>query len=255
VADHWRETSFFPGIFGWTNANLNQDNISKLRARENNMTPKNSILTGIVLVLFFALNAQGQTQYQAQTQSRPHYRSPQASSSDGLSRHNYISGAFGFLAPGANTLVGTVNGNQQVTSFQTSGLFALGGDYDYLINKDFSIGGILRYYNCSSSIAGQTVQDTLFALGPDVRAYLPSGNFLPYVGAGFIYMAPGVTVGNNSYSITSGLGLMLSMGILYNLTETIGLGVETTRLTGLSSSINGNLVEDYMLKGRFALSN
>ncbi len=192
----------------------------------------------------------------AQAQSRQSsYHGSRYVSSEESSHRNYISGAFGFLAPGYNTLIGTVNGQQQQTNFQTSGLFALGGDYDYMLNKDFSVGGVLRYYNCSSTILNNSVQNTLFTLGPSVRAYLPSGNFLPYLGAGFMFMAPSVTSGNVSYSITSGIGLMLSMGLLYNINDGVALGIETMRLTGLSSSINGNLVEDYMLKGRFALGN
>ncbi len=192
----------------------------------------------------------------AHAQPRQAYRHVQSvSSSSDVSHHNYISGAFGFLAPGANTLVGTVNGAQAQTSFQTSGLFAIGGDYDYMLNKDFSVGGVIRYYSCSSTIMSNAVQDTLFTFGPSAKAYLPSGDFTPYVGAGFVLLAPGVTSGNNTYSITSGIGLMMSLGIMYNLTDNVALGIETMRLTGLSSSINGNLTEDYMLKGRFAIAN
>lgn len=195
---------------------------------------------GIVIgTLFFALNGMAQSRH---FQSIDSYH------------HNYISGAFGFLTPGANTLSGTVNGNQQQTAFRASGLFALGGDYEYMMSNNFSLGGVLRYYNVSTTIGNNSVQDSLFALGPDARAYLQSQGFIPYVSAGFVFMAPSVTEGNNSFSIPAGIGLMLAAGVLYQLNDNVALGIETMRLTGLSNSINGNPVEDYMFKGRFAIA-
>jgi outer membrane protein W len=211
---------------------------------------KISVLFAVVSMTSFVANAQG----------RQAYRNTQSVSSSDVAHRNYVSGALGFLAPGANTLVGTSNNQTVGTSFKASGLIGIGGDYDYMLNKDFSVGGVLRYYSSTATVAAGgnttvTEQDTLFTVGPTAHAYLPTGDFVPYLGAGLVLMAPSVTSGGNSISITSGMGLMLSMGLLYNVTDAVALGIETVRLTGLSSSINGNLIEDFMLKGRFAIAN
>jgi hypothetical protein len=169
--------------------------------------------------------------------------------------HNYASAAFGFLAPGANSLTGTVNGTTQTTSFNVSGLFGLGGDYEYMMDENFSLGGVLRYYNASSTIGTTNYQDTLFGLGADARAYLRVKEFLPYASAGLMFMAPGVTAGSNNFNISSGIGMMMNVGLLYEINETVAVGLETMRLMGLSNSINGNIIEDYMFKGRFAFGN
>lgn len=199
------------------------------------------------------------TSLTAHAQGRQAYRNTQSVSSSDVSHRNYVSGALGFLAPGANTLVGTANSQTVGTSFKTSGLVGIGGDYDYMLNKDFSVGGMLRYYNCSTTIvannATATEQDTLFTFGPVAHAYLPMGDFVPYLGAGFELLLPSVTSGGTSISITTGMGLMMSAGLLYNLTDSVALGIETMHLIGLSSSINGTLVEDFMFKGRFAIAN
>jgi hypothetical protein len=210
---------------------------------------KSSFVLALILMSSLIAHAQG----------RQAYRNTQSVSSSDVSHHNYVSGALGFLAPGANTLVGTSNSQTVGTSFKTSGLIGIGGDYDYMLNKDFSVGGMLRYYNSSTTISANgataTEQDTLFTFGPVAHAYLPVGDFVPYLGAGFELLVPSVTSGGASISITSGMGLMMSMGLLYYLTDSVGLGIETMHLIGLSSSINGTLVEDFMLKGRFAIAN
>lgn len=174
------------------------------------------------------------------------------SSSEG--RH-FISGAFGFLAPGANRVDGTINSQPATNAFSLSGLFGIGADYDYMLEKNLSVGGVTRYYNVSTTINNQNYANTLFVLGPDARAYLPMDNWVPYATAGLVFMAPSLTVGGQSMSVNSALGLMLSAGLLYQLNSSVQLGIETMRLTGMSNSINGNLIEDYMLKGRFALGN
>jgi Outer membrane protein beta-barrel domain len=170
-------------------------------------------------------------------------------------RRNYISGAFGLLAPGQNMLTGTTNNGNTVntTGFTLSGLFGIGADYDYMENGNFSFGGTLRYYNVSTTINGQAWQNTLFTIGPTVRGYIPIDKWQPTVGVGLMYLAPGLTQSNTAYTVSSGVGLMLSLGVLYQLNETVALGIETMRLTCLSNNMNGNLIEDYMFKGRFAI--
>lgn len=184
--------------------------------------------------------------------AQSNYKSYQPSHTD---KRHYLSGAFGFLAPGQNMLTGTSpNGNiVNTTGFTLSGFFGLGGDYDYMLNKDFSVGGVLRYYSVSTTINSQAWQNTLLALGPTVRAYLPVGAWLPNVAAGLMYLSPGLTQNGTAYTISSGLGLLLSAGILYPLNDSVSLGIEVSRFTGWANSINGNLVDDYMFKGRFAL--
>jgi hypothetical protein len=165
-----------------------------------------------------------------------------------------VSGALGFMAPGENQMSGTQsNGNPGAATFHLAGLFGIGGDYDYMKNKDMSFGGFLRYYSTSSSYNNTSYKNTMLAFGPDVKAYFSNDVWLGYVGAGIDYLAPTYSANGNSLSIDGGLGLMMSIGILYKVSDTIGVGLETMRLIGLSSSINGSPTEDFMFKARFQL--
>jgi outer membrane protein W len=198
----------------------------------------------------------GNSVFAQQAHTRTYSGSVASSSSGDVAHHNYVSGALGFMAPGANQLNGTLsNGTQVQPSFTLSGFVGIGGDYDYMFCKDFSLGGLLRYYNVSTTINSQTYSNSLFVIGPHVRGYLPMENWTPYVSAGLEYMSPSLTTAGQSVTVSSGLGLMLSAGLLYKVSDVVDLGIETMRLTGLSNSINGNILEDYMLKGRFALGN
>jgi hypothetical protein len=174
----------------------------------------------------------------------------------GSATRNYLSAALGFLAPGMNTVVGTANGTQTAVNFTNSGLFALGADYDYMYKNDVSFGGFFRYYSVSTTIADTQYKNTLFSIGPSVRGYWQTDSWTGIIGTGFGFIAPGYNQTRNvsvDVSVNTTIGWMLSLQWLYRFSDTFSLGFENMKIIGLSSSVNGVLVDDYMFKGRFAL--
>jgi hypothetical protein len=220
---------------------------------------KSAALTLFTMTLCFCAMAAGDQYYNNYSRyATPSYNTPTYNNWT----HNYVTAALGFMAPGNNALVGTVNGvSQPPVTFANSGLIGVGAEYDYMFKKTFSFGAFLRYYNVSTTVpvtatTNATVKNSLFAIGPQVKAYLPVGPWTPYITTGLSYMAPDYTLtgGNNQtldYNISNSIGLMFGLGILYPLTDSISVGIENMRLIGLSAGTNGIPIDDLMLKGRF----
>lgn len=169
------------------------------------------------------------------------------------SSQSSISGALGFMNPGNNNMDATLNGNDTSTSFTASGFLGIGGDYDYATNPNLSFGGLLRYYTASSSYGGHSHKNTMLLLGPDFKGYLGTDYWRAYFGAGLQYMAPSVTVDSNSYSINNGFGVSMTIGFEHKISDTMWIGMESMRVMGLSGSVTGTPVEDYMAKLRFQM--
>lgn len=178
-----------------------------------------------------------------------------ASSDDVEGPHHYLSGALGIFAPGANTMVGTRdNGNQATPSFTDSGPLAIGMDYDYMTKSDLSFGGFLRYYNASASLPNNTIKNSIFTIGPDVRGYLNVGNWTGLFSTGIGYISPTYSDGTGNVSIPGSFGLMFSVAALYRTSEHVQVGVQNLKLYGLTNNINGVPVDDYMFIARFAMA-
>jgi hypothetical protein len=174
------------------------------------------------------------------------------SSSSSSSPHS-ISAALGFMNPGANVFDGSVNGRDVDAHFDLSGFLGLGADYDYQDNKDYSFGGIFRYYTANGSHGGVSYKNQMIVLGPDFKGYITSEFWYAYFGVGFEYLSPSYSAGGTSVSINNGFGVSMSLGFMHNITPTMAIGMESLRIMGLSGSINGTPVEDYMFKMRFQL--
>jgi hypothetical protein len=184
---------------------------------------------------------------------------PVASDSE-VERKNVISPSIGFMGPGSNTMKDTIGGTESSTSLKMSGLLGIGFDYEYMLKDDFSVGGILRYYQTTDSIAGTKYTDSAFVIGPIVHAYLVnSSHWLGYVGSGFVVMSlkekQSAGGADQTYSPDMAVGLPIVMGVAYKINDLMSAGIEHTQVMALGSDINGWPISDFMLRLRLALAN
>jgi hypothetical protein len=202
----------------------------------------NSILKyALVIPLALALSAPAFAQRSAYSTS---------SSSSGRMA---ISGALGFFGSNGGVLFNDPNGP---TLMALSGLFGLGGDFDYYIRDDISIGGLFRYYSTSDTMGGEYT-DTVMTLGGTVRAHIIdttswSGNVS--TGLGILNPTSKRPSGANSTTTTDpgmNFGFYFGMTILYKLNPDMHLGFENLRAIGLGDKVNGWVLSDYMVKLRF----
>lgn len=165
-----------------------------------------------------------------------------------------VSGVFGFFSSG----LGTISDSDNSGNSTLSGLFGLGGDFDYFIDSDISVGAILRYYSTTDSLNHTDYTNTLTTLGGVLRAYLVDTRNWSFVGTTGLGLT-GATVKsspanpNNAKSVDSGMGfgLYLGMGVMYKLNSTTRVGVENMRILGLGDRLNGWVLSDYMAKATF----
>jgi len=170
-----------------------------------------------------------------------------------------VSGALGFYSPGNATWVGTANGSSNVVTPRVSGLFGIGGDYEYLWSNDFTLGGIFRYYSTSDSLTtgATTTEETvrLWTLGGMAKAYYHASVWSAYFGTGFGVLAPTYKLQTGTTTvdteISTGFGFYLAVGWLFRVNEQIGIGVENLRAMSVGEKMQGWAINDFMFKGRF----
>jgi hypothetical protein len=216
---------------------------------------KNILFPIIALSLFTTIS---QAQTYRRTNTTPVASMP-ARANYGGAQHA-ASGAIGFYSPGYTSWNGTQGGNTHSINPKSSGLFGVGGDYEYIYKPDLTIGGIFRYYSTGDNIGNGTAttnEETvrIWTLGAMVKAYASSEDWLGYVGTGLGVLAPtyklqtgGTTV---DYDINTGFGFYFAMGLQYKVNKQMSFGIENLRAMGLGEKINGWPINDFMFKGRF----
>jgi hypothetical protein len=164
-----------------------------------------------------------------------------------------VSGALGTFA--SNT--GTVSDSDHAFQQNLSGFFGLGGDFDYFLENDMSVGAIFRYYSAADTLAHVDYTDTLTTIGAVFRAYLLDTSHFSFVGTGGIGLADAkVTVSppnaSNSADSSMTFGLYMGWDVMYKLNSTTRIGVENMRILGLGRGrLNGWVLSDYMAKVTF----
>ncbi len=164
-----------------------------------------------------------------------------------------FSGALGFFGSNVGTIV--EDSSQRTTNL--SGVFGLGGDFEYFMADDFSLGAIFRYYNTSDDIGTTEYTNSLLTLGGIARAYLaetPSWSLIGTGGLGVLEAEVKTKPqGGTSETVDSGMRIGLYMGVtvLYKLNSKTRLGVENMRILGLGERLNGWVLSDYMAKVMF----
>ncbi|MEQ1877442.1 MAG: hypothetical protein ABL958_12420 [Bdellovibrionia bacterium] len=210
----------------------------------------------ITLIVTFALDAGAQTRRRSTgtyTDSTS-YSSPTTTSSGGMAGRMSASGALGFFG----TNGGTITANNAATGQPTlSGFFGLGGDFDYFMSDDWSVGGIFRYYSSSDSAAfgsagNAEYTDTLMTIGGTVKAYVfDTTHWQGNITTGLGMVTAQVKAGSNSVDSGTSFGFYWGLTLLYKMSSDMAFGVENMRMIALGSSLNGWPLSDYMLKARF----
>ncbi|MGE3974642.1 MAG: hypothetical protein AB7F59_08965 [Bdellovibrionales bacterium] len=192
---------------------------------------------------------------EAQTMRRTNVRAYSSES------QHAVSGALGFYSPGNTTWSGTANGTGSIVTPTVSGMFGIGGDYEYIWKPDVTFGGIFRYYSTSdsSNSSGTNIEETvkLWTLGGMMKAYAHTESWTGYLGTGIGAISPSLkrVTGTTTVDteVSMGFGLYMAMGLLYKFNDQMAFGVENLRAMGLGEKINGWPINDFMFKGRFTL--
>lgn len=176
-------------------------------------------------------------------------------SSDSVeSEHRHIlSPSLGFQGPGSNSL--NDDDYTNAASMQLSGVIGVGAEYEYMLKDDFSVGGIVRYYQGTGTIGQQRWTESAFVFGGMAHAYLINTNtWIGYVGSGLTILSlKKKPSGGVAYSPDPALGLPIAMGVAYKFNEKLALGLEHTQILAWSRDVNGWPVSDFMIRLRIAL--
>ncbi len=194
---------------------------------------------------------------QAQAQRRGESTSYESPTSSGK---HVLTPAIGFFGSGPATLTYRVgnNASESAAINNLSGIFGIGGDYEYMVKSDLGIGGMFRYYATEDSVASSTYKTSTVLLGPIARAYLI--NTQSWLGA----VTTGLTTINMSYKETNGgstsdwnpsmhFGWIMGWSVFYKFNSQMALGIENMRVLAVGDKINGWAVDDFMFKFRIAL--
>lgn len=161
----------------------------------------------------------------------------------------YVWGALGFVNTGAHTIN---NGDGTSRSANISGLVALGADFEYMLDYDLGLAGTLRYYSTSEDIEdGEKLSLSVFSLGAQTRFHFPHKAWDLYLAPGLSFTSASIKYDDDKSEAGLTITPTITLGIALAITETIVVGVENHRIIGLGTVMNGEIISDYMLKGRF----
>ncbi|MGZ3722660.1 MAG: hypothetical protein ACXVA9_07020 [Bdellovibrionales bacterium] len=169
-----------------------------------------------------------------------------------VSGQKAVSGVLGAFS----SSIGTISDNDNSASSNLSGFFGLGGDFDYFIDSDMSVGAIFRYYSTSDTLSHTDYTNTLMTTGGVFRAYLLDTRHFSFIGTTGLGLTQGTVkqsppAPGKSVSVDSGmtLGLYMGMTCQYKLNSNMRIGVENLRILGLGRGrLNGWVLSDYMAK-------
>ncbi len=122
------------------------------------------------------------------------------------------------------------------------GGIGLGIDYEYMLHRDFGIGGLARFYT-----GGDNGQPEVINFGAFYKAHFPIRSWE-------IYAAPGlgitrIKIDNFDGEVT--LTPMFAIGTMMTITQGLNIGIENLNIInaiGSEDIYRGNIVSDWMLK-------
>lgn len=129
----------------------------------------------------------------------------------------------------------------------TEGGFSLGADYEYGADRTYGIGGLTRFYKKNDGSGKRA--DGIFMFGAFIRPHF-------HRRAWDLYVTPGIAIINidaiNGDDTTS-LGPFFQVGLLYQMTDTMAMGLENM-LTAVwfDDDYRGIVKEDIMFRARFS---
>ncbi|MGE0762032.1 MAG: hypothetical protein AB7N80_02015 [Bdellovibrionales bacterium] len=132
----------------------------------------------------------------------------------------------------------------------TEGGFALGVDYEYTGMGDYGVGGYVRIYQKDDDTSGGTSAG-LTTVGAFIRPHFNKKKWDMYVSPGLaIIQIDGVS---NPPGDSTTLGPSMALGLLYEMTGSVALGVESmSTWVWFDEDYRGQVMEDLMLRFRMS---
>ena len=139
-----------------------------------------------------------------------------------------------------------------------SGMLNIGGDYEYMLQTDFGVGGLFRYYSTSDDWQNNvTASYSNWVIGPYARFHFPNRFFDFFFGPGLGFGNPTGEYKTSATKTNLDAGTQLmpfyQMGVLIGISQNLAVGFETMRLLSLGRTINGWVQSDYTFKVRFSM--
>ena len=134
----------------------------------------------------------------------------------------------------------------------TEGGLGIGVDYEYNGLRDFGVGGYVRIYQKDDK--GTNQKEGITTLGGFIRPHFTKKSWDLYVSPGFgLIMIDSQYTGTNQPGDTTGLGTSLAIGLMYEISNSVALGVENMRTwMWFSEDWRGLRVDDMMLRFRMS---
>jgi hypothetical protein len=213
------------------------------------------IFVVIPLLLVFTFEASAQSRRRRTTyDSGTSYSDTSTTSSSSISSGGgnagrmAVGGGIGFYGSGGATYVqGTSTASPALT-----GMFGLGGDFDYYLADDFSVGGVFRYYSTSDTVNSTEYSNTLMTIGGIARAHVfETANWSGNISTGFGMLSATVKSGNSTVDPGTNFGLYFGLATFYKFSSSMHIGFENLRMMGLGTATNGWPLSDFFIKARF----
>lgn len=130
------------------------------------------------------------------------------------------------------------------------GGFALGVDYEHLGLGDFGVGGLVRLYQKDDDNTDGLTSNGYTVIGGFIRPHFSKKNW-------DLYFSPGLAIiqvdSASSRSDKTTLGGIFGVGLMYELSGNIALGVENMGTwVWFAESFRGKAMDDLMFKFRLA---
>lgn len=134
----------------------------------------------------------------------------------------------------------------------TAGGMALGADYEHAIHRTFGIGGFLRLYPDNDD--SQINRSSINAFGAFIRPHFTRQAWDFYVSPGFGIIQYERQLGANTTIDETMMGPVMMIGLLYQLSNAVALGIEQTSIYGWfgDEDTRGQLSEEALAKFRFS---
>jgi len=128
----------------------------------------------------------------------------------------------------------------------TNGGLSLGADYEYAADRTYGVGGLLRFYNKDDD----RTADGIMVIGGFIRPHFHRRAWDLYVTPGFGII--NIDGARNRDDATT-LGPFMSYGVLYQVAESMAVGVESmTTSVWFDEDYRGIVMTDVMFRGRFS---
>ncbi len=127
------------------------------------------------------------------------------------------------------------------------GGFGLGGEYEYMLHRDFSIGGMARFYTGGDNGNPEVINFAAF-----YKAHFPMRSWE-------IYVAPGLGLTRMKLDNIDGditLTPQIAIGTMMTLTEGLNIGIENLNIInsfGSEDAYRGTVINDWMIKVQIIL--